>query len=97
MVIGEDESKFIFFGCGDPHGFQRNPPYTSIHAQAYCLVFSFQPMNTVASYYGSPLSFFPRETLRKRRQCELCIKVMRNGLLACGPLHEGKVGRQRGD
>jgi hypothetical protein len=38
------------------------PPYTSIHTQAYCLVFSFQPTNTVAWYGGSPLSFFSLET-----------------------------------
>jgi hypothetical protein len=49
-------------GVARPMDSPDAPPYTSSHAQAYCLLFSFQAMNTVASYCGSPLAFFSRET-----------------------------------
>src|SRR3954471_1854304 len=35
-----------------------SPPSTSSHTQAYCSVFSFQPMNTVAFVLRFALSFF---------------------------------------
>ena len=66
MIIGEDESKLIPFGRGELDGL-RCCSAIYIHTQAYCLVFSFQPTNTVASYCGSPLTFFSRETSGKSR------------------------------
>jgi hypothetical protein len=78
------------------------PPYTSSHTQEYCLVFSFQATNTVASYCGSPLSFLSRETSRRQvavLQHPLGFEVVRDRLLAHGSLEPplaGNVVEQRG-
>lgn len=93
MIIGEDESKLIPFGRGELDGL-RCCSAVYIHTQAYCLVFSFQPTNTVASYCGSPLTF-PRNLGEEQvmvLEHPLRIQVMCHDLLAHCPLQQPLAG-----
>ena len=67
VLIAKDESQLVLLGRGEPDRF-RGCSAVDIHPHAGVLLgLLLQPMNTVASYCGSPWSFFSRETSRNCR------------------------------